>query len=127
NQQHLATRAGDPQLVGRLRSFETAFGMQMEAPQALDFSGESEATLALYGLEPGQTSGFGWQCLAARRLVERGVRFVEVIDTGSSANWDSHGNMTEHAPLAKAVDLPIAGLLRDLKSRGLLEETLVVW
>ena len=127
NQQHLATRAGDPLLAARLKSFETAFGMQMEAPEALDFSRESNATLAMYGLERGQTTGYGWQCLAARRLVERGVRFVELIDTGSSDNWDSHANMADHGPRAKAVDLPIAGLLSDLKARGLLDETLVVW
>jgi hypothetical protein len=127
NQEHLATRAGDPLLAARLKSFETAFGMQMEAPEALDFSRESDATLSLYGLQRGQTTGYGWQCLAARRLVERGVRFVELIDTGSSNNWDSHGNMAEHEPRAKAIDLPVAGLLRDLKARGLLDETLVVW
>jgi len=127
NQEHLAARAGDPLLAARLRSFETAFGMQMEAPEALDFSRESDATLALYGLQRGQTTGFGWQCLAARRLVERGVRFVELIDSGSSDNWDSHGNMAEHGPRAEATDRPVAGLLRDLKDRGLLSETLVVW
>lgn len=127
NQEHLATRAGDPLLAARLRSFETAFGMQMEAPEALDFTNESDATLAMYGLKRGQTTGYGWQCLAARRLVERGVRFVELIDSGSSANWDAHGNMAEHGPRAQETDLPIAGLLRDLKMRGLLDETLVVW
>jgi uncharacterized protein (DUF1501 family) len=72
-------------------------------------------------------TGFGWQCLVARRLVERGVRFVEVIDTGSSNNWDSHGDMRDHEHLAKNVDRPIAALLRDLKQRGLLNDTLVVW
>lgn len=127
NRGHLATRAGDSILEARLRSFETAFGMQMEVPEAFDFSRESDATLALYGLQRGQTTGFGWQCLAARRLVEKGVRFVELIDVGSSNNWDAHGDMQTHVPLAKNVDQPIAGLLRDLKSRGLLEDTLVVW
>ncbi len=127
NRRHLANRQGDSVLEARLRSFETAFGMQMAVPDVFDFSRESDATLGLYGLQRGQTTGFGWQCLAARRLVERGVRFVELIDTGSSGNWDSHGNMQEHVPLAKYVDQPIAGLLRDLKSRGLLEDTLVVW
>src|ERR1700721_3034649 len=72
-------------------------------------------------------TGFGWQCLVARRLVERGVRFVEVIDTGSSNNWDSHGDMRDHEHLARNVDRPIAALLRDLKARGLLDDTLVVW
>lgn len=127
NRGHLAARAGDSVLEARLRSFETAFGMQMEVPEAFDFSRESDATLAMYGLQRGQTTGFGWQCLAARRLVEKGVRFVELIDVGSSNNWDAHGDMQTHVPLAKNVDQPIAGLLRDLKSRGLLEDTLVVW
>jgi hypothetical protein len=127
NREHLAARAGDPLLAARLRSFETAFGMQMEAPEAFDFSKESDATLAMYGLERGQTTGFGWQCLAARRLAERGVRFVELIEGGSSNNWDQHDNMAKHGPRAKATDLPVAGLLHDLKDRGMLSDTLVVW
>jgi hypothetical protein len=127
NEGHLAGRDADPLLAARLRSFETAFGMQMAVPDAFDLKEESEATLASYGLQRGQTTGFGWQCLAARRLVERGVRFVELIDTGSSGNWDAHGDMMTHAPLAKNVDQPIAALLRDLKQRGMLEDTLVVW
>jgi hypothetical protein len=127
NQRHLAQRADDPLLAARIRSFETAFGMQMAVPDAFDLKGESDATLALYGLPRGGVQGFAWQCLAARRLIERGVRFVELIDTGSSGNWDSHGDMLDHARLAKNVDQPIAGLLKDLKSRGLLDETLVVW
>jgi uncharacterized protein (DUF1501 family) len=90
-------------------------------------SKESDATLKLYGLPRGSTQGFAWQCLVARRLVERGVRFVELIDVGSANNWDAHGDMDTHAPLAKNVDRAVAGLLRDLKSRGLLDETLVVW
>ena len=110
-----------------MQSFETAFGMEMEVPQVTDLSQESDATLGLYGLSRGQTNGFGWQCLMARRLVEQGVRFVELIDTGSSENWDSHGDMNAHKPLAKNVDQPIAGTLRDLKQRGMLEDTLVVW
>ena len=127
NQAHLAERDADPLLAARLRSFETAFGMQMAVPEAFDFGQETEPTLKAYGLQPGQTTGFGWQCLAARRLVERGVRFVELIDTGSSGNWDAHGDMLTHEPLAKNVDQPIAALLRDLKQRGMLEDTLVVW
>jgi len=127
NQRHLATRAADPLLQARIQSFETAFGMQMEVPHVFDLAAESDATLDLYGLKRGQTSGFGWQCLMARRLVEQGVRFVELIDTGSSDNWDAHGDMLTHTPLAKNVDQPIAGLLRDLKQRGLLDDTLVVW
>ncbi len=127
NQRHVASRSFDPLLQARIRSFETAFGMQMEVPQVLDLSKESDATLDLYGLKRGETNGFGWQCLMARRLVEQGVRFVELIDTGSSGNWDAHGDMLTHAPLAKNVDQAIAGLLRDLKQRGMLEDTLVVW
>ena len=127
NRQHLALRSGHTLSEARIKSFETAFGMQMAAPEAFDFSAESDATHALYGLERGSTKGFAWQCLAARRLVERGVRFVELIDTGSSGNWDSHGNMKDHERLAKNVDQPIAGLLKDLKSLGMLEDTLVVW
>ncbi|MCP4887845.1 MAG: DUF1501 domain-containing protein [Planctomycetaceae bacterium] len=127
NQSHLEQRAADHALDARIRSFETAFGMQREAPEAFDLAGETEETLKLYGLERGATSGFGWQCLVARRLAERGVRFLELIDVGSSANWDSHGNMADHERLARAIDKPIAGLLTDLKQRGMLESTLVVW
>jgi len=128
NRRHQADRRNhDPALAARIKSFETAFGMQMEAPEAFDISKESKATLELYGLEPGKTTGFGWQCLVARRLAERGVRFVELIDSGASGNWDSHADMADHGNLARNVDKPIAGLLRDLKSRGMLEDTLVVW
>ena len=127
NQRHLASRAQDPLLSARIKSFETAFGMQSEMPEVFDLSKESDATLKLYGLERGSTKGFAWQCLVARRLAERGVRFVELIDVGSSDNWDAHGDMLTHAPLAKNVDQPIAGLLKDLKLRGMLEDTLVVW
>lgn len=127
NEEHLATRDTDPLLAARLRTFETAFGMQMAVPDAFDMQQENDETLASYGLQRGQTSGFGWQCLAARRLVERGVRFVELIDTGSADNWDAHGDMMTHVPLAQNVDRPIAALLKDLKRRGLLDDTLVVW
>ena len=127
NKKHLQERTADRALEARIRSFETAFGMQREAPEALDLSGESEATLKLYGIQPGQTTGFGWQCLVGRRLAERGVRFIELIDVGSSNNWDAHGDMATHAPLAKNVDRAIAALIADLKQRGMLDETLVVW
>jgi hypothetical protein len=127
NESHLATHQHDSLLAARLRSFETAFGMQMAVPDVFDFSKENDATIADYGLQRGQTTGFGWQCLAARRLAERGVRFIELIDTGSSGNWDAHGDMLTHEPLAKNVDQPIAALLRDLKQRGMLDDTLVVW
>jgi len=127
NRRHLEHRAADLALDARVRSFETAFGMQREAPEAFDLSQETAATHALYGLEQGATAGFGWQCLVARRLVERGVRFLELIDVGSSNNWDSHGNMADHERLSRAIDRPVAGLLTDLKQRGLLDRTLVVW
>ncbi len=127
NQRHLESRRGDALLTARMTSFETAYGMQTEMPEVFDLSTEDDPTLAMYGLTRGSTSGFGWQCLVARRLVERGVRFVELIDVGSSNNWDAHGDMMTHVPLAKNVDQPIAGLLRDLKRRGMLEDTLVVW
>ena len=127
NQQHLVKQPDNPELTARIRAFETAFGMQMAVPEAFDFARETDSTHGLYGLQRGQTNGFGWQCLAARRLAERGVRFVELIHTGSSGNWDSHGDMMDHERLAKQVDRPIYGLLTDLKQRGLLEDTLVVW
>ncbi len=127
NHGHLERRAADQSLDARIRSFETAFGMQREAPEAFDLSGETDATLKLYGLERGATTGFGWQCLVARRLAERGVRFQELIDVGSSNNWDSHGNMGDHEKLAKSIDQPIAALITDLKQRGMLDRTLVVW
>jgi hypothetical protein len=127
NRRHLTHRPGDAALEARIKSFETAFGMQREMPEVFDLSRETDATLNLYGLQRGQTSGFGWQCLVARRLTEHGVRFVELIDTGSADNWDAHGNMQEHAPRARNVDQAIAGLIRDLKWRGLLSDTVVVW
>lgn len=127
NNRHLAERSADPLLAARIKSFETAFGMQAEMPEVFDLSQESDATLQLYGLERGSTKGFAWQCLVARRLAERGVRFVELIDVGSSNNWDAHGDMMTHEPLAKNVDQAVAGLLKDLKQRGMLEDTLVVW
>ena len=127
NRRHLAERSAASELAARMQSFETAYHMQTEAPEAFDLSRESDDTLDLYGLKRGQTDGFGWQCLIARRLAERGVRFIELIDSGSSGNWDSHGDMAEHEPLAKKIDQPIAGLLKDLKRQGMLDETLVIW
>jgi hypothetical protein len=127
NRRHLATRATDPNLAARIKSYETAFGMQRTMPDALDLSKETDATLRLYGLERGSTKGFAWQCIVARRLAERGVRFIELIDVGASNNWDAHADMKTHEPLARNIDQAIAGLLRDLKSRGMLNDTLVVW
>ncbi|MEO6182203.1 MAG: DUF1501 domain-containing protein [Verrucomicrobiota bacterium] len=127
NRKHQQKRAEDSTLQARIKSFETAFGMQQMMPDVLDLSKETDVTLNLYGLERGSTKGFAWQCLVARRMAERGVRFIELIDIGSHSNWDAHANMESHGPLAKNVDQPIAGLLKDLKSRGMLDETLVVW
>ena len=131
NRRHLLARDQDPTLASRIRAFQTAFHMQTEAPEALDIDQESDATLELYGLKRGQRTGFGWQALVARRLAERGVRCIELIDTGSNnknaGNWDSHGDMMEHKVLAQQVDQPIAALIQDLKQRGMLDETLIVW
>lgn len=127
NNRHLQQHAGDSDLSARIRSFETAFHMQTDAPEAFEITQESDTTLGRYGLKRGQSEGFGWQCLVARRLAERGVRFIELVDGSSSDNWDQHGNMAEHASHAKNIDQPLAGLLKDLKERGMLEDTLVVW
>jgi len=97
-----------------------------EAPQVFDLAGESESVLKMYGVAAGDKKSFAWQCLIARRLLERGVRVVELIDTGSHDNWDAHGDMQQHRPKARRVDQGIAALLKDLKQRGLLDETLVV-
>jgi hypothetical protein len=127
NREHLKARRNDSELAARMRTFETAFHMQTEAREVFDLSKETDATHELYGMKRGQTDGFGWQCLVARRLVERGVRFVELVDGTSAHNWDQHADMAEHANHAKVIDQPIAGLLRDLKQRGMLEDTLIVW
>jgi hypothetical protein len=129
NRRDLERRGPDLALEARIRSFETAFGMQHEAAEAFDLTREPDETLRLYGIDRGTTAGFGWQCLVARRLAERDVRFLELIDSGSgsAANWDSHADMAAHGPLARAIDRPVAGLLTDLKRRGMLDETLVIW
>jgi hypothetical protein len=127
NRRHLLARGNDPQLAARIKSFETAYGMQAAAPEAFDLSKETDDTHKLYGLPRGSTKGFAWQCMIARRLAERGVRFIELIDTGASGNWDAHGDMATHGPLAKNVDQPIGALLTDLDQRGMLKDTLVVW
>jgi hypothetical protein len=125
NEFHRQERAEDSRLEARIASFELAFRMQMEAPAVFDLSSESDAVKRLYGLGEGRTEGFGKQCLIARRLVERGVRCVQLH---SPANWDHHtGIRTELPNCCFGVDRPIAGLLEDLKARGLLDETLVVW
>jgi hypothetical protein len=119
----------DRDVKARIRSYELAFRMQMAVPETLRIKDESEATKKLYGLDNNITQPFGSTCLAARRLSERGVRFVQVFHGGGdSLQWDAHSELRKnHSELCAKVDLPIAGLLRDLKQRGLLEETLVVW
>src|SRR5204862_803422 len=108
-QQHLKSNSNDSNLAARLRSFETAYQMQFEAPEVFDLTRETNETLRLYGLDRGDTQSFAWQCLVARRLAERGVRFIELIDTGSQNNWDAHSDMAAHEPLARRIDKPIAG------------------
>ena len=127
NKARLAERPGDAALEAQIQALETAFRMQYVAPEAFDIGQEAQHTLDLYGIDEDTNTGFGWQCLVGRRLAERGVRFIELIDTGSSGNWDSHGNMADHGRLAPNVDQPIAGLITDLKQRGMLDDTLVVW
>ncbi len=133
NALHLRDREDDARLSARIASFELAFRMQLEAPRAFAVDNESAATKALYGLNEPATEIFGTQCLMARRLVERGVRCVQVYHTQTSKRkscqlWDQHGGLKTELPAnCAATDGPIAGLLTDLKSRGLLDETLVVW
>jgi hypothetical protein len=123
--EHLAATGPDLALEGRIDSFELAFRMQAAAPRLQDISDESPATLAMYGLDDAKTKNFGRQCLMARRFAESGVRFVQV---SHSYKWDQHGGLRkDHASNALEVDKPIAGLIFDLKARGLLEDTLVLW
>ena len=129
NAEQLRRAPGDPELDAVINSYELAWRMQMNAPDVLDLSHESAATQALYGIGERETDVYGRQCLMARRLVESGVRYVQVTYGDASANpaWDQHSNLPKHGQHARAVDKPIAGLLADLKSRGLLEDTLVWW
>jgi hypothetical protein len=125
NALHAAARPDDLELKARSQTFATARGLMREAPEVFDVRGETDETLSLYGLPRGDNRSFAWQCLMARRLVERGVRTVELIDTGAGDNWDAHGDMQQHRAKARRVDQPLAALLRDLKRRGLLAQTLV--
>ncbi|MSR56423.1 MAG: DUF1501 domain-containing protein [Planctomycetaceae bacterium] len=130
NREHLSDWQGDTRLDARIASYELAAKMQVSAPEVLDISGETQATRKLYGLEETPTEEFGRRCLIARRMLERGVRFVQIWSGagGASGNWDNHTNINTELPLIAAVtDKPVAGLLQDLKARGLLEDTLVVW
>ena len=126
NRAHAADRA-QSELEARIASYELAFRMQAEAPEVVDLTKESDATKALYGLEEKDTADFGRMCLLSRRLVERGVRFVQLY-SGAGSKWDSHAKLEEnHSKLCRSIDKPVAGLLKDLKARGLLDSTLVVW
>ena len=120
----------DAALRARIKSYELAFRMQTAIPEVLRFEARRTETRRMYGLDQEETKAFGDQCLAARRLVERGVRFVQVFhgSNGGAGDWDAHGALRQgHAKLCRQVDQPIAGLLHDLKQRGLLDETVVVW
>ena len=131
NETHRQTRADDTELAARMASYELAFKMQMSVPEVTDLSRESDATRKLYGIDDPMSAEFGTQCLMARRLVEKGVRFVQLYSggkKGAEVGWDGHNECDQnHQYMARKVDRPIAGLLADLKSRGLLESTVVLW
>ncbi len=129
NRQQLADGPRDDELEATIDSFELAFRMQLHAPQVMDLSRESEATYRRYGIGEKETDDFGRQCLLARRFAEAGVRFLQVnyCDNANTPRWDQHSNLMKHAEHARAVDKPVAGLLADLKDRGLLDDTLVWW
>ena len=128
NHDHLALTGADLALEGRISSFELAFRMQAAMPEAQDIDSETPATKKLYGLDNPVTANFGRQCLMARRFAERGVRFIQVTHSDSEVQWDQHSNLYKgHSKNAAEVDRPIAALLKDLKQRGLLEDTLVLW
>jgi hypothetical protein len=130
NREHLEQNSGDSRLDARIASYELAAKMQVSAPDVLTLSGETELTKNLYGINNKETEEFGRNCLLARRLVERGVRFVQVWSgtAGATGNWDNHADITkELGSIAKSVDQPIAALIQDLKGRGMLEDTLLIW
>jgi hypothetical protein len=127
NRRHLGERGEDHDLEARIASYELAYRMQSSAPEAVDLARETEETRRLYGLDDKTTQRMGRNCLLARRLVERGVRFVQLY-SGSGSKWDAHSNVEgNHARYCRESDKPIAGLLKDLKRRGLLDSTLVIW
>ena len=127
NQRHALQRANNSDLDARIRSFELAFQMQTHAPEAVDLSEETAETERLYGLDQPDTAAYGRNCLLARRMVERGVRFVQCYH-GAGSKWDAHkGIEANHSKMCKQMDQPVAALLTDLKQRGLLDQTLVVW
>ncbi|MCH8218921.1 MAG: DUF1501 domain-containing protein [Planctomycetes bacterium] len=127
NQQHLAERDFDDTLSARIKSYELAFRMQTEAPDLVDLSQETEECKRLYGIDESETREFGTRCLLARRMVERGVRFVQLY-SGDTSGWDAHNDLLKnHTEYCRRTDKPVAGLLKDLKRRGLLKDTLVIW
>src|ERR1019366_7045686 len=127
NREHAHTRPQQSELDARISSYELAYRMQAQAPEAIDLAQETEETKNLYGVNDPLTANYGRMCLLGRRLVERGVRFVQLYH-GSGSRWDAHRNIeTNHATNCRGSDKPVAGLLKDLKRRGLLESTLVIW
>ena len=127
NREHLAGRDFDDRLAARVNAYELAFRMQSAAPEIVDISRETEATRRLYGIGQKETNEFGTRCLLARRMVEKGVRFVQLY-SGDTGGWDAHKDVLQnHSKYCRRTDLPIAGLLKDLKTRGMLDDTLVIW
>jgi hypothetical protein len=132
NHKHEADRPGDTRLEARISSYELAARLQLSAPEVLDLSSETSATRALYGLDQAVTEDFGRNCLIARRLLERGVRFVQVYSGADNGfprrNWDSHEDLArDHGDMGKSMEQPAAALIKDLKNRGLLDDTIVIW
>jgi hypothetical protein len=130
NREHLAQHEGDSRLDARIQTYELAARMQLSAPEVLDVTGETEATRRLYGLDDKVTQDFGQRCLVGRRMLERGVRFVQIWSgpAGAQNNWDNHNDVRTQLPaIASTVDKPVAGLLKDLKSRGMLDDTIVMF
>ena len=128
NRRHHQAALADSDLEARIEALELAYRMQTSAPQVQDTTEETETTRRLYGIDEEPTRDFGYQCLLARRFIEQGVRMVQVTHQNGSGHWDQHGNLLQrHPENAREVDRPIAGLLKDLKRRGLLEDTLVLW
>jgi hypothetical protein len=127
NRRHAESHETSNELEARIRSYELAFRMQATAPEAVDLSAETAETCLLYGMDSEPTEKFGRMCLLARRLIERGVRFVQLYH-GAGSGWDAHAHIEEnHTRMCRQMDKPVAGLLHDLRRRGLLDETLVVW
>ena len=128
NQEFRQRYAVNSDIQARTKAYELAARMQLSAPEVVDLEGEPDHVKALYGIDEAETEEFGKQLLLARRLAEKGVRFIQICHAGGgNGGWDSHGDMRTHEPLCRATDKPIAGLIRDLKQRGMLDETLVVW